>query len=171
MRAVAPEVALVVFLMDHRVALLALVALLVAAAIPLAFAWARVLPEEPPPFQIEPGSFPSVDLEPPQEVSARPERSGLAIFLLVCVTLGYVLQFPGIPRDAALRWLNTVLSDPTATWVALGIEAALMAITGFAAGYAILRPGSLRTPLGMAAALVLILWLLGPLLRLALLAV
>jgi hypothetical protein len=170
MRAVALEVALVVFLMDHRVALFALVTLIVAAAIPLAFAWARVLPEEPPPFQIEPGSFPSVDLEPPQEVSTRPERSALAIALLVCVTIGYVLQVPGVPRDAAVRWLNTILSGSTALWVTFGTEAALVVTASFAAGYAILRPGPLRTPLGMAAALVLILWLIGPLLRLAMLA-
>jgi hypothetical protein len=170
MRAVAPEVGLVVFLVDHRVALLALATLIVAAAIPLAFAWARILPEEPPPFQIEPGSFPSVDLEPPHEVSARPERNALTISLLVCVTIGYVLQFPGFPRDAALRWLNTILSGSTATWVTFGAKTALIVITGFAACYAILRPGPLRIPLSLAAVLVLILWLLAPLLRMALVA-
>ena len=51
--------------MDHRLAFAMLVALLIAAGTPLAFAWARLIPEDAAPFPIEPGSFPSVDHEAP----------------------------------------------------------------------------------------------------------
>src|SRR5271168_3101922 len=98
MRALAPEVTLVIFFVDHRLALLALAALLVAAAIPLAFAWARILPEDLPPFEIEPPSYPTLEWEPPPEPPRDTKRDPIAIVLLVGVTIGYLLQFPGFPR-------------------------------------------------------------------------
>ena len=56
--------------MDHRLAFSTLIVLLIATGTPLAFAWARLLPEDAPPFRVEPGSFPSVDHEAPQEESS-----------------------------------------------------------------------------------------------------
>lgn len=170
MRALAPEITLVIFLVDHRVAFFALVTLFVVAAIPLAYAWARVVPEERPPFEIEPPLYPGVELEPLPEQSTQPRRKTLAIALLVCVSISYLLQFPGFPRDAVLHWVGAVLSGSAAAWAIFGAEMGLIAATGFAACYAFLNPGPLRIPLTAAAALVLILWLLSPLLRIALLA-
>ena len=155
-------------LVDHRVALLALVALYVTAAIPLAYAWARVLPEERPPFEIKPPANPGVGQKPQQR------RKIIAIGLLICVTTAYLLQFPGFPQTAAyswaLSWVGAVFSGATAAWILFGTEMCLIAVIGFAACYAFLNPGPLRIPLTTAAALVLILWLLSPLLRIALIA-
>ncbi len=171
MRALAPEVTLVIFFLDHRLAFFALAALVVGAAIPLAFAWARILPEDRPPFEIEPPSYPTVELAPPEEPSSGSKRDWLAIALLVGVTIGYILQFPGFPRDATLRWLNSLFSGSAAGWIAFAANTLLIVSAAGAVGYAILNPGPLRFPLAAAAALVLILWFLAPLLRMALVAV
>jgi hypothetical protein len=169
MRALAPEVTLVIFIVDHRMAFFALAALVVAAAIPLAFAWARMFPEDRPPFEIEPPSYPSVEFEPPQDRPRDPMRNPVTILLLVGVTMGYVLEFPGFPRDALLRWLGSMFSASTIAWIAFGANTLLIVTAGGAIGFAILNPGPLRFPFATAAAMVLILWLLAPLLQVALL--
>jgi hypothetical protein len=169
MRALAPELTLVIFIVDHRVAFLALAALLVAAVIPLAFAWARILPEDRPPFEIEPPSYPSVELEPLPERSPNSNRDWVASLLLVGVTTGYIFEFPGFPRDTFLRWLNSIFSTSATAWIVFGANTLLIVSAGGAIGYAILNPGPLRLPFATAAALVLILWLLAPLLQVALL--
>jgi hypothetical protein len=164
---------LAVLLVDHRVAFLALVALYVTAAIPLGYAWARVLPEERPPFEIKPPANPVSQKAVPEAVSQQ-RRKIIAIALLVCVTTAYLLQFPGFPQTAAyswaLNWVGALFSGAAAAWILFAIEMCLIAVIGFAACYAFLNPGPLRIPLTTAAALVLILWLLSPLLRIALLA-
>ena len=92
---------LVLVLIDHRWAFLLLAVLLMAAAIPLASAWARLLPEEPPPFPIEPGSFPTIDQQLPPETPSRRHRDLIISFaLLVCITLTYLIRFPGFPSSA-----------------------------------------------------------------------
>jgi hypothetical protein len=165
---------LAVLLIDHRVAFLALIALYVTAAIPLAYAWARVLPEERPPFDIKPPADPGVGQKPAPKAASQQRRKIIAIGLLICITTAYLLQFPGFPQTAAyswaLNWLAAVFSVTLATWILYGSEMGLIALIGFAACYAFLNPGPLRFPLTTAAALVLILWLLSPLLRIALIA-
>jgi hypothetical protein len=155
---------------DHRLAFLVLAALLIAAAIPLAFAWARLLPEEPPPFPIQPGSFPTIDQElPPQQPATRKRDLVISAVLLVCLTLAYLVRFPGFPSAVLLRWLNTLVSAPVEYWTVFAARTFVIAITGAACVYAALRPGPLRIPLAAASVLVLLLWFLAPLLRVALL--
>jgi hypothetical protein len=154
---------------DHRATFLAQAILIVAAGIPLAFAWARLLPEEPPPFKVEPGSSSSGKLESQPDIPRKPNRDLILIVLLLCVTVTYLLRFPGISVAALVQWLNVTFSGSTAAWVISGARAVLLIGTGFAACYAVLRPGPLRVPLVLAAGLVLILWLLGPILQAALL--
>jgi hypothetical protein len=157
-------------LINHRVALLALAALLIAAAVPLAYAWALLLPEEPPPFPIEPGSFPSVDHEPPAEAS-RTRKCDLimSVTLLVCLTLAYLIRFPGFPNALLLRWLSAVVSVPTEYWTIFAARIFVIASAGAAGIYAALRASPIRIPLATAAVLVLLLWFIAPLLRVALL--
>jgi hypothetical protein len=152
---------------DHRLAFLALAALLIAAAIPLAFAWARLLPEEPPPFPIQPGSFPTIDQGPQQP--ARKRDLVVSIALLVCLTLAYLIRFPGFPSAVLLRWLNALVSAPVEYWTVFAARTFVIASSGAACVYAALRSGPLRIPLAAAAALVLLLWFLGPVLQVALL--
>src|SRR5260370_1424600 len=83
------------FPIDHRLALVAFAALLIAAAAPLASAWARLLPEEPPPFELPPA--PSSAEQTPSNRETRRKGDPFAIFLLLCVTLSFLLKFPAFP--------------------------------------------------------------------------
>jgi hypothetical protein len=156
-------------LAPYRLAFAALAVLLVGTAIPLAYAWARVLPEDAPPFKIEPGSFPAVDLEP-REAPAKNRRVDLlSLLLLLCVTAAYLIRFPGVPVAALLHWLHSIFPAAAANWIVLGGKIVLVVGTGLAACLATVRPGPMRVPLVTAASLVLTLWLLGPILQSALL--
>jgi hypothetical protein len=159
---------LALLLIDHRVAFLALATLLIAAAIPLAIAWARLLPEEPPPFPIEPRSFPVIEQE--RRPGASPTPRGeliLSVAILICLTLAYALRFPGFPKAALMHWLDGVVSGSTEYWLILYARTFLLVAAGAAIGYAIRRRGPLGIPLAAAAALVLILWFVAPLLNVA----
>jgi hypothetical protein len=155
---------------DHRVALVALVGLLVAAGVPLAFGWARLLPEEPPPFPIEPGSFPFVDEELPRTLSGKARWEPLlAVILLGCLTVAYAIRFPGFPSARLVRWLDAMVSGSTEHWLFVSANVAVPVVSVAAGVYAAFRPGSLRIPLLAAAVLVLLLWFLAPMLHLAVL--
>ena len=159
---------LALLLIDHRVAFLALATLLIAAAIPLAIAWARLLPEEPPPFPIEPGSFPNIEQERRPEASTTPRGERiLSVAILICLTLAYAIRFPGFPKAALMHWLDGVVSGSTEYLLIFSARTFLLVAAGAAIGYAIRRPGPLRIPLAAAAALVLILWFVAPLLNVA----
>jgi hypothetical protein len=170
MPAVAHEIAFVILSIDHRVAFFALATLVVAAGIPLAFAWTRVLPEDRPPFQIEPPSYPSLELEPAKTPAGEPTRKPMAIVLLVCVTVAYLVQFPGVPRGMIVDWLYTHFEESSVDWIVAGAKTMVIMTGGWAIYYGFLKPGPLRWLLISAAALVLILWQVAPLLRMALLA-
>ena len=157
-------------LIDHRVAFLALAALLIVAAVPLAYAWARLLPEDAPPFPIEPGSFPTIDQGPALEEPATPKRDLIvSVALLVCLTLAYLIRLPGFPTTVLIRRLGAIISGPAEYWTIFSARVFLVATACAALVYATLRPGPLRIPLMTAAALILLLWFLAPLLRAALL--
>src|SRR5262245_45057071 len=156
-------------LVQYRVAFLALGALVVGAAIPLAYAWARVLPEDAPTFKVEPGSFPSVELEPRTASAKAGKADWISIALLLCVTLTYLIRFPGVPLATLIQWFSVTFSGTTVNWIVLGTKIVLVVGTGLAACLATLRPGPMRVPLVVAAAMALILWLLGPILQSAML--
>jgi hypothetical protein len=159
---------LALLLIDHRVAFLALATLLIAAAIPLAIAWARLLPEEPLPFPIEPGSFPIIDQERRPEAPATPRGDLiLSVAILICLTLAYAVRFPGFPKAELMHWLDGVVSGSTEYWLVVSARTFLLVAAGGAIVYAIRRPGPLGIPLASAAALVLILWFVAPLLGVA----
>jgi len=150
------------FSLDHRLAFLFFAVLFLGAAVPLAIAWARLLPEDPPPF--DPKRAP---LRQPEEITIyMPEgfvpRDPFATFLLACVTLSYLLQFPGLPGEAAIHWLASVLPETTLNWLLLAGRAFFVVTPGLAACYSVLRPNPVRVPLIVAGILVLSLWLLLP---------
>jgi hypothetical protein len=153
-----------VFPMDHRLALVAFVALLVAAAAPLATAWARLLPEEPPPFEM-PAPLPSEQMLSNPETRRR--ASPFAIFLLLCVTLSFLLKFPGLPVAAALQRLSGMLPPDYFNWLVLGVRVFFAAVPGLAAVYSAIRPNPMRIPLIVASVFVILLWFLSPILRAA----
>ncbi len=165
--------------MDHRLAFAALIALLIAAGTPLAFAWARLLPDDAPPFRIEPGSFPSVDHEaPPQEEPSRKKDYLIAAPLLLCLTIAFVFRVPGFPTNTVLAWIGDTIPGLGPHWSDLQVHSMVqwsaVALHAFvvlvAIGVGILgaqRPGPLRIPLVAASALILLLWFVGPLLQTA----
>jgi hypothetical protein len=64
-----------------------------------------------------------------------------------------------------------VIPQDTIGWIEFGLIWFFVAVPGFAAAYALLRPNFLRTPLIAAGVLVLLLWLLAAPLHAALTAV
>jgi hypothetical protein len=134
-----------VFVMDHRLALFLYVLLLLAAAVPVAFAWLLLLPPEREPFA-------SSDEKPSGN-----GRDVFAVFLLVNITLSLLLRIPGIDADA--------LSVPLAKWISPEwanhvVRVGLIwfgFIGGLAAAYSLIRKNTLRWPLVFGGAFTLLL--------------
>jgi hypothetical protein len=143
--------------MDHRLALVALSALILAAGASLAVGWAALLPTDPEPFERR------------GESVSRTKHSRLAIAFLTLTTLSYVVRLPGVPLEGILPWLSKRLLAPWPDYLFLGATFFLVFAPAFAACYALLRPSSLRAPLVASGVLVLLLWLLVPYLTSALL--
>jgi hypothetical protein len=156
--------------MDHRLAFIALVALLIGTGTPLAFAWARLLPEDAPPFPIEPGSFPSVDHEVPQEQPSRKNDYWIAAPLLLCLTIAFVFRVPGFPSGTAVAWVGGTIPGVSEHWSVIAVQVIVALIAVGAVVLGAFRPGPLRIPLIAAGAMTLILWFLAPLLQTAMLA-
>ena len=137
---------------DHRLALVLLSAVLVAAGAPLAMAWTRLIPADREPFRSSaaPGQEPASSRDP------------FAVVLLCCVTLSYAARFPGVPLESLRPWLDGVLRAPWPEYTFLALVFLLVFAPAFAACYALLRANPLRSPLIWAGVLVLLLWFASP---------
>jgi len=159
---------LAALVLDHRLAFLCLAVLNLGAAAPLALGWARVLPEEPPPFGNAEDSLRRTS--PPAAALTSKRRDPFAILLLLCVTVSYASQLPGIPHGLGGGSIPAVVAHPTGGWIEFGAIWFLVLIPGFPFVYSLLRPNFLRAPL-IAAGMILLLWLFAAPLRAALEAV
>jgi hypothetical protein len=159
----ATQKMLATILMDHRLALVALALLLIVAAAPLAYAWARLLPEERPSF--EPTGAGTALEEVAPGGKTLPNRDRFAVFLLICVTMSYLLRFPGVPLAPALQWLSTLLPADYLNCAVMGARAFFVVVPGLAAVYSALRQNPVRIALAIGGLMVLALWLLSPLLQ------
>src|SRR5215470_5446288 len=118
---------LAAFLLAPKFAFILLTALIVGAAVPLAIAWTRLLPEERPPFELEstgrrPAPAASVYRSEP------PRRTDIAaIVLLVLLTVAFALQFPGVPREAALNSLPDHLPQAS-EWYEIALPCLLLLV-------------------------------------------
>jgi hypothetical protein len=149
-----------------RVAFFCLSAVLLGAAVPLAWAWTLLLPRDPEPFA-GPREIENVSS------SARAKqrrRDPIAVVLLVFVTLSYALQFPGVPQNIATLWLSKIIPPDAINGSALALHWFFILIPGVAAIYALFTRSPLRIPLVVAGLMVLLVWLLAPPLYAALLA-
>ncbi len=143
---------------DHRLALVLMMALLLAAAAPIVVAWLALLPAEPEPFAR------AGDPKPVNEHSDqdRPRRDPFALFLLVNTTFSVLLRFPGV--DSWLRmsqpghWIagDTVDTVVMIAWIWFGFIPAL------SAAYSAVRPNPIRVPLLAGGIATLALWLARP---------
>ena len=146
--------------MDHRLALGLLTALLILAGAPLAYAWARLLPEEPEPFQAQ--SDGEEHQAPASNKKGRRGKNPFAIILLLVITIGYLLKFPGIPVGRGLALLGRVVPQSESPWLVLGARWFFVVVPGLVAAYSVMRAHRLRVPLIMGGVLVTGLWLAGP---------
>lgn len=135
---------------DHRLALVLLSALMLAAAAPLAAAWVRLLPADREPF------------DSPRASEGRAPSDAFAVILLCFTTLSYLLRLPGVPLEKARPWLEARFLAPWPEYLFLSITFLLVFAPAFAACYSLLRPNPLRAPLIWAGVLVLLFWLASP---------
>jgi hypothetical protein len=141
--------------LDHRLALVLYLLLLLATAWPVVTAWLRVLPAEREPFAAA------------DETSQKEERDAFAIFLLANVSLSLLLRIPGVDSGALAGYLAKWLPADWANHVVMVGFIWFGFIPGLAAAYALIRPNPLRWPLAIGGALALGLWLAAPFLSAA----
>ena len=151
-------------MMDHGLALVLLAALLIFAAAPLAYAWAQLLPEERLPFEIDPKES---KIETGAAGSTDRKRDPLVIFLLIVITISYILKFPGIPLAAGLHWMERAVPENYFGSILIGAHWFFLVTPGLAAVYAAVRRNPFRISLILGGILVLSLWLANPYLRVA----
>jgi hypothetical protein len=128
-------------------AFLCLSALLLASAVPIALAWARVIPSD------DPEDSPSVPTVPRGSVS-----------FLVLVSLSFAARLPGVPRAWLGSWLLGYFPADWAPWLILTAQIILILIPGLVALYAAFRTKPVNQPLLWSGLLVAFLWLVTPLL-------
>jgi hypothetical protein len=154
--------------LQPRFAFLLLAALVVGAAVPLAVAWARLLPEEKPPFEMENPRrrpTPSVSIYGSEPAARKIDSS--AVVLLFLLTLSFALQFPGVPRDPALNSLPDHWPGAQ-NWFEIALPCLLIVVSVAAMAHGAVRRSFLRMPLLVGGGLVLLLWLVAPCLYAAL---
>ena len=137
------------FSLDHRLALVLLVALVLAAATPLVLGWLRLLPPEREPY----GSA---------SETPNAERDGFAVFLLANVSLSVLLRIPGLDLAAAAGRAADLLSPEPRAYAGLVAFVWFGFIPGLAAAYSVVRANPLRGPLVAGGILTLLLWFLTP---------
>ena len=155
--------------LDPRLALVLLSVLVLAAGIPLAIAWVKLLPEEKPSFD----RHGSPETERPTgsdfASSWKAGRDPFAATLLVFVTVSFLCEIPGVPRDFLVSRAAAFVPEPWLHGLLLFCRGFFIAIPAIAAVYSAFRPHAIRIPLIFAGVLVPVLWLTAPWLRAALL--
>lgn len=140
------------FPLDHRLALVLYVLLLLAAAAPIVIGWLRLLPPEREPFAL------------PGEMRREDDRDVFAVFLLVNITLSLLLGIPGINADGVSVLLAKWISPEWANHVVMVGFIWFGFIGGLAAAYSLIRRNPLRWPLVVGGAFTLLLSLASPVL-------
>jgi hypothetical protein len=146
--------------LQPRFAFLVLAGLIVGAAIPLAIGWARLLPEEKPPFEIENPrrrtAAPSESIynnePPPRKIDF------VAMVLLFLLTVSFGAQFPGVPRERALNALPDHWPGAQ-DWSEVLLPSLLIVVAVVAIVYGAVRRSFLKMPLVVGGSLVLVLWI------------
>jgi len=136
--------------LNPRLAAFLLMVLLVAAAIPPALGWTRILPPERDPF-----SRPDVP-GPKRKLDA------FATFLLLNVSLSLLAAIPRIADTLHLDFLLGLLPPAWAEHLAMVSLIWLVFVPAFAAAYSAVRANPIRPHLIVGGILVLALWLLSP---------
>lgn len=146
-------------------ALVALSALIIGAAIPLAIAWVRILPEDAPPFDIARPDSLHVQKKMSYGFDYVPQppilkRSRFSIVLLAGLSVCFAFQLPGIPRYLGLHSVPAAILLHSKSWIEILPAVFFIAVPGVAVAHSFFKPNLLSVPLIAAAVLVLLLWLL-----------
>ena len=136
--------------LNPRLAAFLMVVLLVAAAIPLALGWTRILPPEREPFARAGQPIPKAS------------RNRAAIFLLSSVSLSLLAAIPRIADTLHLPAMVQLLPPAWAEELTIAVLTWLVFIPAFAAAYSAVRSNPIRAQLIVGGILVLALWLLSP---------
>jgi hypothetical protein len=152
-------------LLDPMLALVVLSALIIGAAVPLAIAWTRLLPEDAPPFDIH-----GPDVPPSQrKISYRsdyiprpyfPKRSRFSIVLLAALSVCFALQLPGIPRYLGFNSIPAAIAPKPKEWIEFLLAFFFIVVPVLAVAHSFFKPNQLSILLILAAVLILFLWLL-----------
>ena len=138
------------FAIDHRLALVLYVLLLLAAVATVATGWLRLIPPEREPFANS-GQRP---------IGSEPDL--FAAFLLANVTVGLLLRFPGVNAEELSAWLAKWLAPAWANHVVMVSFIWFGFAGGLAAAYSLIRTNPLRWPLVLGGILTLALSLVSP---------
>ena len=141
---------LIFLALDGRVAVVLLVLLLAAAAAPIVLGWLALLPSEREPFAL------------PGESSSKKPRDPFAIFLLVNISVGLLLRFPGVHAEWLSSQVTRLLPPDWAENTVMIGAIWLGFIPGLAAAYSAVRANPIRWQLLVGGILTLILWVAGP---------
>src|SRR5882672_6299927 len=98
---------LAALLLDYRLAVLFLAALHLGTAVPLAFGWVRLLPEEAPPFQIHRAPARRWSIYARSSEDEETPRDPLAMVLPIHIPPTSALHIPILPRSPALSSIPT----------------------------------------------------------------
>lgn len=138
------------FAIDHRLALVLYVLLLLAAAAPVVTGWLRLLPPEREPFA------------KPDEKPIRDKRDIFAVFLLANITVSLLLHIPGMSAAGLSASLTKWLAPEWANHVVMVGFIWFAFIGGLAAAYSLIRNNPLRWPLVLGGTLTLLLSMVSP---------
>ena len=136
--------------LNPRLAAFLVTVLLVAAAIPLALGWTRILPPEREPFSR------------PDLPGVKAKLDFFTLFLLLNASLSLIAA---IPRIADTLHLDAIVQLLPAIWaehLTIAVLIWLVFIPAFAAAYSAVRSNPIRAHLIVGGILVLALWLLSP---------
>ena len=124
--------------------------LLVGAAIPLALAWTKILPQERDPFSR------------PDLPRTRSKPDIVALFFLCNVSLSLIAAIPRIADTLHLEVLAQLLPAAWLETITMIFLIWLVFVPALAAAYSAVRVNPIRTHLIVGGILVLVLWLLSP---------
>jgi hypothetical protein len=152
-------------LLDPRLALVVLSALIVGAAIPLAIAWVRILPEEAPPFDMARSDSLHTQKKMSYGFDYLPQppvlkRSRFSIVLLAALSICFALQLPGIPSYFGVHTVPVTILLHARSWIEILPAVVFLTVPVLAVAHSFFKPNLLSIPLIAAAVLVLLLWLL-----------
>jgi len=136
--------------LNPRLAAFLMTVLLVAAAIPLALGWTRILPPEREPFS------------PSNLLRTKAKLDLVALFLLVNISLSLLAAIPRIADTVHLLAILQLLPAAWAEQLTIAALIWLVFIPAFAAAYAAVRSNPIRAQLIVGGLLVLAVWLLSP---------